>query len=98
MKISKETIEYVAHLARLELEPDEIDHYTNQIDGILQYMDVLNSLNTDNIEPTSHAVPVECALREDKARDSFPVNSSLGNAPERTGSFFKVPPVIEVEE
>ncbi len=98
MKINKETIEYVAHLARLDLEPDEIDHYTVQIDSILQYMDTLNALNTDEIESTSHAVPVECALREDAVRDSFPVDSSLANAPDRSGSFFKVPPIIEVED
>ena len=98
MKISKETIEYVAHLARIELESDEVDHYTRQIDSILQYMDTLNSLNTDGIEATSHAVPVECALREDAVKDSFPVEGSLENAPERIGSFFKVPPIIEVEE
>jgi aspartyl-tRNA(Asn)/glutamyl-tRNA(Gln) amidotransferase subunit C len=98
MKITKETIEYVAHLGRLELDPQEIELYTHQIDSILQYMDALNSLNTDGIEPTSHAVPVECVLREDTARDSFAVDDSLKNAPDRTGSFFKVPPIIEVGE
>ena len=98
MKITKETIEYVAHLGRLELEPQEIELYTQQIDNILQYMDALNSLNTDGIEPTSHAVPVDCVLREDGVKDSFVVDDSLKNAPERIGSFFKVPPSIEVEE
>ena len=98
MKITKETIEYVAHLGRLELEPQEIELYTQQIDNILQYMDTLNELNTDGIEPTSHAVPVDCVLREDAVRDSFVVDDSLKNAPERIGSFFKVPPIIEVEE
>jgi aspartyl-tRNA(Asn)/glutamyl-tRNA(Gln) amidotransferase subunit C len=98
MKITKETIEYVAHLGRLELEPQEIELYTQQIDSILQYMDALNSLNTDGIEPTSHAVPVECVLREDTEKDSFTVDDSLKNAPDRAGSFFKVPPSIVVEE
>ena len=98
MKITKETIEYVAHLGRLELEPQEIELYTQQIDNILQYMDALNSLNTDGIEPTSHAVPVDCVLRKDGVKNSFAVDDSLKNAPERIGSFFKVPPIIEVEE
>ena len=98
MKISKETVEHVAHLGRLELEPEEIELYTQQIDSILQHMDSLTSLNTDGIEPTSHAVPVECVLREDMVRDSFSVDDSLKNAPERMGSFFKVPPIIEVED
>jgi aspartyl-tRNA(Asn)/glutamyl-tRNA(Gln) amidotransferase subunit C len=98
MKITNETIEYVAHLGRLELEPQEIELYTQQIDSILEHMDALNSVNTDGIEPTSHAVPVECVLRDDATRDSFAVDDSLNNAPERIGSFFKVPPIIEVEE
>jgi aspartyl-tRNA(Asn)/glutamyl-tRNA(Gln) amidotransferase subunit C len=98
MKITKETVEHVAHLGRLELEPQEIELYTQQVDSILQYMDALNSLNTDGIEPTSHSIPVGCVLREDTAKDSFAVADSLKNAPERTGSFFKVPPIIEVEE
>jgi Asp-tRNA(Asn)/Glu-tRNA(Gln) amidotransferase C subunit len=51
-------------------------------------MDVLNTVNTDNVEPTSHAVPVDCVLREDIVKDSFAVDDS----------FFKVPPIIEVEE
>ncbi len=98
MKITKETIEYVAHLGRLELEPQEIELYTQQIDNILQYMDALNSLNTDGVEPTSHAVPMDSVFREDAVKDSFAIDDSLKNAPERTGSFFKVPPIIEVEE
>ncbi len=98
MKITKETVEYVAHLGRLELEPQEIELYTQQINNILDHMDSLNSLNTDGIEPTNHAVPVECVLREDTVRPSFSVDDSLKNAPEKTGSFFKVPPIIEVEE
>ncbi len=97
MKITRETIEYVAHLARLELEPQEIDLYTEQIDSILQYMDTLNSLNTDGVEPMSHPVPVDCVLREDAVKESLTVDDSLRNAPDRIGSFFKVPPVIEVE-
>jgi aspartyl-tRNA(Asn)/glutamyl-tRNA(Gln) amidotransferase subunit C len=98
MKITKEIIENTAHLARLELEPLEVDLYTQRIDSILQYMDSLNRLNTDSIESTSHAVPVECVLRDDSAKSSFSVDDSLRNAPGRIGSFFQVPPVIEVEE
>jgi aspartyl-tRNA(Asn)/glutamyl-tRNA(Gln) amidotransferase subunit C len=98
MKITKEIIEKTAHLGRLELEPHEVDLYTQRIDSILQYMESLNKLNTDGIESTSHAVPVECVLRNDKAKTSFSIDDSLKNAPGRIGSFFQVPPVIEVEE
>jgi len=98
MKITKDVVEYVAHLGRLDLEPHEIDLYTDQLDRILQYMDKLNTLNTEGIEPTSHAIPVECLLREDLVKESLEIESSLQNAPERKGNFFKVPPIIEVEE
>jgi aspartyl-tRNA(Asn)/glutamyl-tRNA(Gln) amidotransferase subunit C len=61
-------------------------------------MDKLNMLDTEGIEPTSHAIPVECLLRKDSVKDSLEIESSLQNAPERKGNFFKVPPIIEVEE
>jgi len=98
MKITKEVVEYVAHLGRLDLESHEVDLYTEQLDRILQYMDKLNMLDTEGIDPTSHAIPVDCMLREDFVKDSFEIESSLQNAPERKGNFFKVPPIIEVEE
>lgn len=98
MKITKEVVEYVAHLGRLDLESYEVDLYTEQLDRILQYMDKLNTLGTEGIDPTSHAIPVECFLREDFVKDSLDIESSLQNAPERKGNFFKVPPIIEVEE
>ena len=98
MKITKGAVEHVAHLGRLELEPDEIEKYTAQLDAILEYMDKLNTLDTTGIEPTSHAIPMVNVLRQDEVRASFTVDESVGNAPDRKGSSFKVPPVIEVEE
>jgi aspartyl-tRNA(Asn)/glutamyl-tRNA(Gln) amidotransferase subunit C len=97
MKITKGVVEYVAHLGRLELEPHEAELYATQIDRILQYMDALNTLETGDVEPTSNAVPLDCVLREDVVRPSFSTEESVKNGPERKGSFFKVPPVIEVE-
>jgi len=97
MKITNDVVEYVAHLGRLELEPDEVGLYTIQINRILEYMDKLNSVDTKGIEPTSHPMPVVCVLREDVEKDSFVVDESVKNAPERKGSFFKVPPIIETD-
>ncbi|MDD5245475.1 MAG: Asp-tRNA(Asn)/Glu-tRNA(Gln) amidotransferase subunit GatC [Syntrophorhabdaceae bacterium] len=98
MKIDKGVVEYVAHLGRLALEPHEIELYTAQLNRILEYMDALNALDTEGVEPTSHAIPVACALRDDLVKDSFSVEDSILNAPEKIGSSFKVPPIIEVEE
>ncbi len=98
MKITAETVKYVAHLARLELDRNEIDEYTNQLNSILEYMDTLNSLDTSSIEPTSHSIPLNCVMRDDIVRPSFATDASTQNAPEKIGSFFRVPPIIEVEE
>jgi aspartyl-tRNA(Asn)/glutamyl-tRNA(Gln) amidotransferase subunit C len=97
MKINKDVVEKVAHLARLELKADEIELYTEQLDRILAYMDKLNSLDTTGIEPTTHAIPLTNVFREDAVNSNFQVEESVGNAPERKGSFFKVPPIIEVD-
>ncbi len=97
MKMTGKDVEYVAHLGRLELAPEEIDLYTQQLDRILAYMDQLNSLDTTGIEPTTHAIPMTNVLRQDEVRQNFQVEEAVGNAPERVGPFFKVPPIIETE-
>lgn len=98
MKIDKGVVEYVAHLGRLALEPHEIELYTAQLNSILEYMDTLNALDTEGVEATSHAIPVACVLRDDHVKNSFTVEDSTMNAPQKIGSSFKVPPIIEVEE
>ena len=97
MKIEKSVVEYIGHLARLELEANEVEQYTTQLNGILQYMETLGLLDTEGVEPTGHAIPLSCLMREDREKDSFSVDESLRNAPLRQGSAFRVPPVIEVD-
>ena len=95
MKITHAEVEHVARLARLALSPDEIATFTGQMDAILAYVDTLKELDTDGIIPTSHAVPVENAFREDVVRPSIGVDNALANAPDRVEGFFRVPNVIE---
>lgn len=95
MKITHAEVEHVARLARLALSPDEIATFTGQMDAILAYVDTLKELDTDGIIPTSHAVPVENAFREDAVRPSIGVDNALANAPDRVEGFFRVPKVIE---
>ena len=95
MKISREEVEHVARLARLAMHPDELDALTGEMDAILGYVEKLNELETDDIIPTAHAVPMENAFREDLVRPSIGVEKALLNAPDRDGSCFKVPKVIE---
>jgi aspartyl-tRNA(Asn)/glutamyl-tRNA(Gln) amidotransferase subunit C len=94
-KITVADVEHVAGLARLELAEDEKALFAGQMDAILGYVDALKELNTDNIRPTSHAVPVENAFRLDRTTGSIGVEKALANAPDRAESFYRVPRVIE---
>jgi len=95
MKITREEVEHVAHLARLKLSEEEIATFTEQLNSILYYMEKLGSLDTKGIEPTSHAVPLSTAFREDEVKESLPPDKALQNSPDTDGSFFIVPKVIE---
>ncbi len=95
MKITRDQVEQVAMLARLELTDAESEMLTGQMDAILAYVDKLNELDTSGVVPTSHAVPMENAFRDDVARPSMGVELALANAPERAEGFYRVPKVIE---
>lgn len=95
MKISVADVEHAARLARLELTSEEKELFAGQIGAILGYVEKLKGLDTESIVPTSHAVPMENAFREDIVQPSIGVARALANAPEREGSFFAVPKVIE---
>jgi aspartyl-tRNA(Asn)/glutamyl-tRNA(Gln) amidotransferase subunit C len=93
--ISRQEIEYVAHLARLEIDDSQKDKFTSQLNDILLYIDKLNELDTKDMEPMSHAIAVTNAFREDEIGDSLGTEKSLANAPDARGEFFRVPKVIE---
>jgi len=95
MKITREQVEYVAHLARLRLSPEEAEKFTSQLDQILVYFEKLNRLDTSQVEPTSHPIPMVNAFREDLVKSSIDVEEALANAPDKEGNFFKVPKIIE---
>lgn len=91
MTISREDVEYVAALARLELTEAEIQEYTGQLNSILDYATLLERLDTDNVEPTAHAVPLHNVLRKDEVKRSISHEKALQNAPDDEEGFFKVP-------
>lgn len=95
MRIKKDTIKYVADLARISLKPDEEELFAGQLNDILKYMEKLDKLDTEDVEPMSHAVSLGNVFREDKIRDSIPNSEALKNAPKKEDKFFKVPKVIE---
>lgn len=95
MSIKKDTIKYVADLARLKLTQEEEELYAKQLNDILGYMDKLNSLDTENVDAMSHAANVANVLRKDIVKESTSNKEALENSPEQDKGFFKVPKVIE---
>ena len=95
MAIDKQTVKYVAHLARIELRENELDKLSRQLHDILGFIDKLKKVDVKDINPTSHILPVNNVLREDVPQESLSSEKALINAPERQGSFFVVPKVIE---
>ncbi|MBN2645718.1 MAG: Asp-tRNA(Asn)/Glu-tRNA(Gln) amidotransferase subunit GatC [Desulfuromonadaceae bacterium] len=95
MRITKAEVEKVARLSRLALADEELEALTGQMDAILGYVEQLNELNTDGIEPMAHAVPLQNAFRADEVRASLPMDSALQNAPHPAEGCFGVPKVIE---
>ncbi|MGD0022148.1 MAG: Asp-tRNA(Asn)/Glu-tRNA(Gln) amidotransferase subunit GatC [Smithellaceae bacterium] len=95
MKLNSQEVEYVAHLARLEITGKETDKFTAQLNDILLYIDKLNEIDTKGVEPMSHAIAVTNAFREDDIVDSIGTKKSLANAPDARGEFFRVPKVID---
>ena len=85
----------MAILARLDLTPDEQEQLTGQLDHILDYVDKLNELDTENVEPMSHAVDVVNVLRPDRAVNRPRTEALLSNAPARDDDFLSVPKIIE---
>ena len=95
MKITREEVQHIAVLARLDLAADEQKQLVGQLNHILEYMDKLNALATDTVEPLSHAVDVVNVLRPDKAVNQPQTEGMLQNAPARDGDFLSVPKIIE---
>ncbi|MBF0450694.1 MAG: Asp-tRNA(Asn)/Glu-tRNA(Gln) amidotransferase subunit GatC [Candidatus Magnetomorum sp.] len=94
MPITKEDIQHIAKLARLELEPQEIDDFTCQFGNILSYIERLDQVNTDNILPMSHPIHMVNAFREDSILPSIPTEVALSNAPEKDEHAFIVPKIV----
>ena len=95
MRITQELVDYIAGLARLELEPEEARDMTAELERIVAYMDVLNELDTTGIEPMSHVFPLKNVLREDEELPSQDRAELLACAPASDGEAFLVPKAVE---
>ena len=94
-KISIEQVKQVAKLARLNLSDAETAQFSAQLSDILQYVEKLNHLDTTNIEPLAHCLPVSNCLRDDVIKPSLGTERTLANAPDSDGQFFIVPKILD---
>ena len=94
MSVTKKDVEYIAELARLKFKEEELESFTHQLNEILNYVDKLNELDTENVEPLSHPVENVNVFRNDELKKSITTKDALKNAPDRNNEFFKVPKVI----
>ena len=94
MAVDIEEIKRIASLARLEFSDKELQRFTTDLNQILQYVEKLNELNTDSVEPTYHPISYDNVMRPDEAGECLSVDQALRNAPEKTWQYFVVPKVI----
>ena len=94
MSVTKKDVEYIANLARLSFNDEELENFTHELNEILNYVEKLNELDTENIEPLSHPIENKNVFRADEVKPSIDREDALKNAPEKTEEFFVVPKVI----
>jgi aspartyl-tRNA(Asn)/glutamyl-tRNA(Gln) amidotransferase subunit C len=93
--ISKAEVEEIAVLARLALKDAEVERLRGELQAILGYAEKLQALDTEGVEPMTHAVPLDCPMRADVVGESFDADTALAGAPQRVDDFFAVPRIIE---
>jgi aspartyl-tRNA(Asn)/glutamyl-tRNA(Gln) amidotransferase subunit C len=94
-KIDESQVRKVAKLARLELADSEIEEFTIQLSAILDYMEKMKELDTTDVEPLAHCLPISNVFRDDNIKASLGTEKTLANAPQRDGEFFKVPKILD---
>ena len=95
MALTADQVQWVAHLARLELSEAEQATITRQLSAIIDYVSQLQQVNTEGVEPLAHPLPVHNIFRDDAPAPSLPVAAALANAPDRRGDFYGVPAVLD---
>jgi aspartyl-tRNA(Asn)/glutamyl-tRNA(Gln) amidotransferase subunit C len=93
--LTREEVEAVAELAKLQLSPEEIERYGEQLNGILDYVEKLNEVDTSNIPPTASVLPIRNVLREDTVGDALPSEKVIANATDAEANQFKVSAVLD---
>lgn len=95
MAIDKNTVDKIAHLARLEFENEAKEEMVNDMNRMLSFVDKLNEVNTDNVEPLIYMTHEQNVSREDLVKDTVSHKDALLNAPKKDSDYFKAPKVVE---
>lgn len=95
MSLDPATVKRIATLARIRIEDSQVEALRAELNGILGWIDQLNEVNVEGIEPLSGASAMALKMRADVVTDGEQANAILSNAPERIGDFFAVPKVVE---
>ncbi len=94
-RIDETLVRHIAHLSRLKPSDDEVKLFSEQLSDIVAYVEKLNELDTTGVEPSAHALPIHNVFRDDVPAATLDPDRALANAPQRDGSFFAVPKVLE---
>jgi len=94
-KIDQAQVRKVARLSRLELTDTEVEEFTGQLSAILDYVEKMNELDTTNVEPLAHCLPISNVFRKDSVKESLGTEKVLANAPQRDEEFFRVPKILD---
>ena len=94
-RIDEAQVKKVAKLSRLDLTDAEVEEFASQLSAILEYVEKMNELDTDGVEPLAHCLPVSNCFREDTVKESLGTEKTLANAPQRHDDFFKVPKILD---
>jgi aspartyl-tRNA(Asn)/glutamyl-tRNA(Gln) amidotransferase subunit C len=95
MSLTAQEVQWVAHLARLQLSDEELQTMTRQLRAIVDYVDQLKQVDTEGIEPMAHVLVQPNVFRMDEPAPSLSIAAALANAPQRRGDFYSVPAVLD---
>ena len=95
MKVTREDVENVALLSRLSIDEKDMDKNIQELSEFLEYVARLQQMDTENVMPTAHVLPIQNVFREDVVKPSLDRDLALSNAPESEDGYFRVPKIIE---
>jgi aspartyl-tRNA(Asn)/glutamyl-tRNA(Gln) amidotransferase subunit C len=95
MKLSYEQVRHIAWLARLGLSDEEVEKFSLQLSNILENFEILKQVDTANVPPASHTIPIQNVFRKDEVAESYSQAEILSNAPKQEENCFKVQAILE---